>query len=222
VLRAVQGFAGLATAICEADLKERSEYMKTKGLVFVSCFAAAALIASPVLSKQPQQKSSVRSSTRPTRTVPRTSKMTTPTRMTSRSQVTPMYRYAGTRYYGNTRYYSGGTRYYYGGGFGYPSYGYYSFWPYSGYGYYPYSYSYYGGYGGYYPYSYSYYSGPAYDDNVVMAVQQRLAELGYYHGLIDGIMGPQTRAAISAYEATHNLVVDGTISRPLLDRMGLS
>jgi hypothetical protein len=196
VLRAVQGFAGLATAICEADLKERSEYMKTKGLVFVSCFAAAALIASPALSQQPQQKRSVRSST-------------------TRSQVTPMYRYASTRYYGNTRYYSGG-------GFGYPSYGYYSFWPYSGYGYYPYSYSYYGGYGGYYPYSHSYYSGPAYDDNVVVAVQQRLAELGYYHGLIDGIMGPQTRAAISAYEATHNLVVDGTISRPLLDRMGLS
>jgi putative peptidoglycan binding protein len=142
--------------------------------------------------------------------------------MTTRSQVTPMYRYGGTRYYGNTRYYSGGTRYYYGGGFGYPSYGYYSYWPYSGYGYYPYSYSYYGGDGGYYPYSYSYYSAPAYGDNVVVAVQQRLAELGYYHGLIDGIMGPQTRAAISAYEATHNLVVDGTVSQPLLDRMGLS
>jgi Putative peptidoglycan binding domain len=220
VLRAVQGFAGLATAICEVDLKERSKHMKIKGLVFVSCFAAAALIASPALSQQPpQQKRSVRSSTTPTRTVSRTSKMTTPTRMTSRSQVTPMYRDGGTRYYGNTRYYSGGTRYYYGGGFGYPSYGYYSYWPYSGYGYYPYSYSY---YGGYYPYSYSYYSGPAYGDNVVVAVQQRLAELGYYHGLIDGIMGPQTRAAISAYEATHNLVVDGTISRPLLDRMGLS
>jgi hypothetical protein len=100
-----------------------------------------------------------------------------------------------------------------------PYYGYYSYWPYSYYGYYPYSYSY---YGDYHPYSYSYYSGPAYGDNVVAAVQQRLAELGYYHGVIDGIVGPQTRAAISAYEATHNLVVDGTISGPLLDRMGLS
>jgi len=60
------------------------------------------------------------------------------------------------------------------------------------------------------------------DDNVVAAVQQRLAELGYYHGVIDGVVGPQTRTAINAYKANHGLVVDGTISRPLLDRMGLS
>ena len=66
------------------------------------------------------------------------------------------------------------------------------------------------------------YSGPAYGYDTVAAVQQRLAELGYYRGVIDGIMGPQTRAAISAYEATHNLVVDGSISGPLLARMGLS
>jgi len=53
-------------------------------------------------------------------------------------------------------------------------------------------------------------------------VQERLADLGYYDGLIDGIMGPQTRAAIGTYEGTHNLVVDGTISTRLLARMGLS
>jgi len=89
-------------------------------------------------------------------------------------------------------------------------------WPYS---YYPSSY-----YRDYYPYSYSYYRGPAYghDGSVVAAVQRGLAELGYYHGVIDGIMGPQTRAAISAYESTHNLVVDGTINAQLLRRMGLA
>jgi hypothetical protein len=32
----------------------------------------------------------------------------------------------------------------------------------------------------------------------------------------------QTRAAIAAFESTHNLVVDGTISRRLLARMGLA
>jgi membrane-bound lytic murein transglycosylase B len=53
-------------------------------------------------------------------------------------------------------------------------------------------------------------------------MQTRLADLGYYDGVIDGIMGPQTRAAISAYESTHSLVVDGKISSRLLDRMGLS
>jgi peptidoglycan hydrolase-like protein with peptidoglycan-binding domain len=56
---------------------------------------------------------------------------------------------------------------------------------------------------------------------LVAQVQERLAKLGYYNGVIDGIMGPQTRAATSAYESTHNLVVDGMISSRLLDQMGL-
>ena len=47
---------------------------------------------------------------------------------------------------------------------------------------------------------------------MVAQVQRRLGELGYYHGIVDGIMGPQTRAAVAAYEGTHNLVVDGTRS----------
>jgi len=57
---------------------------------------------------------------------------------------------------------------------------------------------------------------------LVAQVQRRLGELGYYHGVIGGIMGPQTRAAINAYEDAHNLVVDGTISPWLLARMGLA
>ncbi len=74
-----------------------------------------------------------------------------------------------------------------------------------------------------YPYAYSYYSEPAYGyASLVAQVQRRLGELGYYHGVIDGIMGPRTRAAISAYEDTHNLVVDSTISPRLLARMGLA
>ena len=77
---------------------------------------------------------------------------------------------------------------------------------------YPYGY-YYPYYGYYYPYDYSYYSGPAYDYDAVAAVQRRLAELGYYDDMIDGFMGPRTRGAITAYESTHNLVVDGTIQR---------
>jgi len=31
-------------------------------------------------------------------------------------------------------------------------------------------------------------------------LQRRLARAGYYHGAIDGIMGPVTRRAIRAYE----------------------
>jgi hypothetical protein len=188
--------------------------VKTKCLTLMSCFAAVALIASPALS-EPQKRSAVTQMPRSQRMAPRT------------TQVTPTYRhqgawrYGGNRYYGGARYYGGnryygGTRYYYNGGFVYPYS--YSYWPYAYSGYYPYSH--------YedYPYTYSYYSEPAsygYDTSLVAQVQTRLAD-GYYDGVIDGIMGPQTRAAISAYESTHNLVVDGMISSRLLDRMGLS
>ena len=131
--------------------------------------------------------------------------------------------YGGTRYRGNGNYYGGGARYYYGGG--YP-YSYYSGYPYSNWGYgisggyYPYSY-----YGGY-PYSgynsYSYYRPTyRYDGSTVAAVQQRLGRLGYYRGALDGVIGPQTRAAIAAFESRNGLAVDGTISGPLLDSLGL-
>ena len=139
--------------------------------------------------------------------------------------------YSGTRYYGGTRnygnYYGGGTGYYYGGS-AYPSYSYYSGSPYSNWGYgtsgyYPYSY-----YGGGYPYSgynnYYSYSTPTYGYNasMVVAVQRRLGQLGYYHGVVDGVIGPQTRSAIAAFESRNGMAVDGTISRPLLDSLGLA
>jgi hypothetical protein len=145
---------------------------------------------------------------------------------------------SGTRYYDNS--YRAGRAYYYGGGY-YPNYGYYSGYPYSNWsvgvsgGYYPYSYyggypygynNYYSYYGGY-PYSgynsYSYYT-PTYNYNgsMVAAVQRRLGRLGYYHGVVDGVIGPQTRGAIAAFESRNGLSVDGTISRPLLDSLGLA
>jgi len=64
--------------------------------------------------------------------------------------------------------------------------------------------------------------GYGHDAATVGQVQRRLGELGYYNGVVDCIMGPRTRAAIAAYESTHNLVVDGTISPRLLARMGLA
>ena len=133
-------------------------------------------------------------------------------------------RYAGNGYYGGTRNYYGGPTYYYGGS-GYPYYSYYSSWPSASYGYYPYSY--YGGYPySYYsgrPYTYSYYQGGyGYDTATVAAVQRRLGELGYYHGVVDGVIGPQTRGAIAAFEGNHGMIVDGAITTRLLDRIGLS
>lgn len=146
--------------------------------------------------------------------------------------------YSGTRYYGSSpgygaNTYYGGTRYYYGGN--YPYYGSSSVWPYvaasvapyvasswwaPGYGY-GYPYSYYGGY----PYNYSYYGsgyGYGYAGSTVAAVQRRLGELGYYHGVVDGVIGPRTRSAIAAFESRHGMIVDGRISRSLIDTLGLA
>jgi hypothetical protein len=94
-----------------------------------------------------------------------------------------------------------------GWGWGYPYYGY----PY-GYGYYgygdPYGYGYgygYGGnqYGGDYGYGNGYGQYGEATHSRVAELQRRLARAGYYHGSVDGVLGPQTRRAIRAYERDH-------------------
>jgi Putative peptidoglycan binding domain len=226
--------------------------MNSKGLVFVSCLAAGALMASPAMGK-PTKKSSVSKSNR---TAPQTTQVTRNQRYTQnispRTGSTRYYggtrysgtrsyagrQYTGTRYYGGTGYYGnyyGGTPYYYGGGWGSSSvWPYvaasaasslwapgYSRYPYSYDGGYPYNYSYYGSY----PNNYSYYGsgyGYGYAGSTVAAVQRRLGQLGYYHGVVDGVIGPQTRGAIAAFESRNGLLVDGRINRPLLNRLGLA
>jgi Putative peptidoglycan binding domain len=89
----------------------------------------------------------------------------------------------------------------------FPYYGYYPY-PYYPYGYYPYASYGYGSYGGY-GYGYG-------GRSEIIAAQRRLARAGYYHGAIDGILGPQTRRAIRAYERDHNLSRYGAIDRRLL------
>jgi hypothetical protein len=88
------------------------------------------------------------------------------------------------------------------------------------YGYYGYGYPYYGygyGYPGYgygdYGYSYGYGNGNSYGSQYSSAtrsrvgeLQRRLARAGYYRGSIDGVLGPQTRRAIRAYEQEHGYV----------------
>ena len=200
--------------------------MKSKGFIFVSCLAAGALIASPAIAKPTKKSSMARSN----RVAPQTTRVTRSYHQNSTQRVgsnryyggtrysgTRSYanrQYSGTRYYGRTGYYGnnygGGTRVYYSGG-GYPYSGYSSGWPYSNWGY---------GTSGYYPYSY-YAPAYGYNSSTVAAVQRRLGNLGYYHGVVDGVIGPQTRGAIAAFESRNGLAVDGAIDRPLLNSLGL-
>jgi hypothetical protein len=85
------------------------------------------------------------------------------------------------------------------------------------------------GFPGFYPYPYSYYPYDYYPDSdyqyrgasLVAEVQRRLARAGYYHGSIDGILGPETRRAIRAYERDHSMPAYGLIDQQLLRTPGL-
>ena len=81
---------------------------------------------------------------------------------------------------------------------------------------------------GYYP-NYTYqYDGPIYGynslspDQVVVDVQVQLQRDGYYAGPIDGVLGPVTRRAITAFQADHGLAITSSIDEPTLATLGVS
>jgi hypothetical protein len=117
----------------------------------------------------------------------------------------------GRNWNGNWRHHHGHNNVIFIGGFGFPSWWGWGY-PYYGYGYgYPYGYYGYGypyGYGyGDYGYEYGYGSGGGQYGSAtrsrVAELQRRLSRAGYYRGSVDGILGPQTRRAIRAYEQDH-------------------
>jgi hypothetical protein len=82
---------------------------------------------------------------------------------------------------------------------------------------------------GYDPYYNNYiYSEPIYGYNdlapgqVLENVQLALRDQGYYPGAIDGLIGPQTRAALAAYQRDHGLVVTAAVDEPTLVTLGLA
>jgi hypothetical protein len=98
----------------------------------------------------------------------------------------------------------GGGWYYWNSGFWYPAWGYDP-----GYSYYP-------------------YDGPIYGynnlppDQVVANVQTSLQEQGYYHGEVDGLLGPLTRAAIADYQRDHGLYITSAVDEPTLASLGMT
>ena len=82
---------------------------------------------------------------------------------------------------------------------------------------------------GYDPYAWYPYDGPIYTgyatvtpDQVIVNVQVALQQQGYYAGSIDGVLGPQTRGALAAFQADNGLAVTSAVDQPTLQTMGLA
>jgi hypothetical protein len=72
------------------------------------------------------------------------------------------------------------------------------------------------------------YDGPIYvgqraepPDKVIADVQAVLQEMGYYRGEVDGLLGPLTREALTAYQADQGLMTTAVIDQPTLDSLGM-
>jgi peptidoglycan hydrolase-like protein with peptidoglycan-binding domain len=57
--------------------------------------------------------------------------------------------------------------------------------------------------------------------DAVMQAQQKLADEGLYHGPIDGLMGPQTKGALAAYQQQNGLKQTARLDQATTDRLGL-
>lgn len=211
----------------------KREKIGMKRLLLLGTIAAMALTTTGQAQSQEQR------STGSGRVVTRhpTTERTTVSRPTNRT-VVRNYNRGGRYYYGGNRYFRGyynrpsvsiGFGGYYGPGYygyGYPyAYDYAYGYPYNyGYGY-NYPSDYYAGYPNGYAtttYTTSRYGDLAYDDNVVVAVQDRLKRAGYYLGAIDGVAGPETRSAIARWEGNHGMTADGRIDGSTLRSLGIS
>ena len=73
------------------------------------------------------------------------------------------------------------------------------------------------------------YDGPIYSghhaeppDKVIADVQGVLQQMGYYKGDVDGLLGPMTREALTAYQTEQGLTPTAAIDEPTLDSLGMS
>jgi len=64
--------------------------------------------------------------------------------------------------------------------------------------------------------------GTQYWSNLAISVQTKLAQQGYYHGSIDGILGSASQRAIKEFQAAKGMRVTGRIDPKLLKSLGVS
>jgi putative peptidoglycan binding protein len=72
------------------------------------------------------------------------------------------------------------------------------------------------------------YDGPIYvgqraepPDKVIADVQAVLQDMGYYRGEVDGLLGPLTREALTAYQSDNGLTTTAAIDQPTLDSLDM-
>jgi hypothetical protein len=58
-------------------------------------------------------------------------------------------------------------------------------------------------------------------DRVIADVQAELQQMGYYRGEVDGLLGPLTREALTAYQADQGLTATAVIDEPTLQSLNL-
>src|SRR6267143_4876550 len=81
---------------------------------------------------------------------------------------------------------------------------------------------------GYSPNAYYAWDGPIYayhhlpPDQVIANVQATLQQQGYYHGEVDGLIGPLTREALANYQRDHGLYETASIDQPTLESLGMT
>jgi hypothetical protein len=65
------------------------------------------------------------------------------------------------------------------------------------------------------------YGSKEYWSDLAMSVQTKLADDGYYHGEIDGVLGSGSLEAIRQFQADHGLAANGKIDPKLLSALGI-
>lgn len=58
-------------------------------------------------------------------------------------------------------------------------------------------------------------------DRIIASVQHTLQEMGLYRGEVDGLLGPLTREALTAYQSQQGLVATAVIDQPTLESLGI-
>jgi putative peptidoglycan binding protein len=59
-------------------------------------------------------------------------------------------------------------------------------------------------------------------EETIVEVQEALTRLGYYHGEIDGLAGPDTQRAIGWFQSVEKLAVTGRVDDPTLQALKIS